>query len=70
MLARAGYVAKGVALGVVGVLFMVAAATNDPEEAGGLDAALRSLLELPAGTALLTAVGLGITAYGDRKSVV
>lgn len=64
MLARAGYVAKGVALGVVGVLFMVAAATNDPEEAGGLDAALRSLLELPAGTALLTAVGLGITAYG------
>lgn len=61
---RVGYVAKGVALGVVGALFIVAAVTNDPEEAGGLDAALRSLLELPAGTILLTAVGAGIAAYG------
>ena len=61
---RVGYVAKGVALGVVGVLFIVAAVTRDPEDAGGLDAALRSLLELPAGTVLLTAVGLGVAAYG------
>lgn len=61
---RVGYVAKGAALGVVGLLFIVAAVTNDPEEAGGLDAGLRSLLELPAGTALLTAVGAGIAAYG------
>ena len=61
---RVGYVAKGVALGIVGILFVVAAATNDPEEAQGLDGALRTLLELPLGTALLTAVGLGIAAYG------
>ncbi|WP_324652577.1 DUF1206 domain-containing protein [Georgenia sp. H159] len=61
---RVGYVAKGAALGVVGALFVFAAVTNDPEEAGGLDAALRSLLELPAGTVLLTAVGAGIAAYG------
>jgi len=61
---KVGYVAKGVALGIVGVLFVVAAVRNDPEEAQGLDGALRSLLELPLGTALLTAVGLGIAAYG------
>ncbi|WP_152192507.1 DUF1206 domain-containing protein [Georgenia satyanarayanai] len=61
---RVGYVAKGVALGIVGALFVVAAVQNDPEEAKGLDGALRSLLELPLGTALLTAVGLGIAAYG------
>lgn len=61
---RVGYIAKGVALGVVGALFVVAAWTNDPEEAQGLDGALRSLLELPLGTGLLTAVGLGLAAYG------
>ncbi len=61
---RVGYVAKGVALGIVGVLFAVAAVQNDPEEAQGLDGALRTLLELPLGTVLLTAVGLGIAAYG------
>lgn len=61
---RVGYIAKGIALGIVGVLFVVAAVKNDPEEAQGLDGALRTLLELPLGTALLTAVGLGIAAYG------
>jgi len=61
---RVGYVAKGIALGIVGALFVVAAVQNDPEEAQGLDGALRSLLEVPLGKALLTAVGLGIAAYG------
>lgn len=61
---RVGYVAKGIALGVVGALFAIAAATNDPEEAEGLDGALRTLLELPLGKALLTAVGIGLAAYG------
>lgn len=61
---RVGYVAKGIALGTVGVLFVVAAVTNDPEEAAGLDHALRTLLEAPFGRALLTAVGVGLAAYG------
>lgn len=61
---RVGYVAKGVSLAIVGVLFVLAAVNNDPEEAQGLDGALRTLLELPLGTVLLTAVGLGIAAYG------
>ena len=60
----AGYVAKGVALAVVGVLFAVAAITSDPEEASGLDGALRSLAELPFGTVVLTAVAVGLVAFG------
>ncbi|TXR56901.1 DUF1206 domain-containing protein [Quadrisphaera setariae] len=59
-----GYAAKGLALCVVGVLFVVAAVTNDPREAGGLDAALRALLLLPAGSVLLVGVGAGFAAYG------
>jgi len=59
-----GYVAKGVALGVVGVLFAVAAVTADPSEATGLDGALKALAGLPFGTVVLSAVALGLMAYG------
>lgn len=59
-----GYVAKGVAVAVVGVLFVVAALTHDPEKAGGLDGALRSLAELPFGRILLWLVGAGLVIYG------
>lgn len=59
-----GYVAKGVAIGVVGLLFVVAAIAHDPSQAGGLDDALRSLQQLPFGPVVLLAVALGIGAYG------
>lgn len=59
-----GYVAKGIAVAVAGVLFVVAALTHDPEKAGGLDAALRSLAELPFGRVLLWLVGAGLVIYG------
>lgn len=61
---RAGYVAKGVALAVVGVLFVVAAVRSDPSEAGGIDAAMRTLVGFPFGVALLVAVGVGFALYG------
>ncbi|GAA3796223.1 DUF1206 domain-containing protein [Cellulomonas soli] len=60
---RLGYVAKGVALGVVGALFVAAAWHARPDEAGGLDAALRTLGDQPFGTALLTVVAAGFVAY-------
>ncbi|MCP2636198.1 DUF1206 domain-containing protein [Microbacterium sp. HD4P20] len=60
----AGYVAKGIAVGVTGVLFVVAALTHDPDTAGGLDAALRALTELPFGAAILWIVGAGLVVYG------
>lgn len=59
-----GYVAKGVSLATVGVLLGVAAIRVDPQEAGGLDGAVRSLLELPAGPLIAIAVGGGLIAYG------
>ena len=63
-LGQLGYAAKGVALGIVGFLFLVAAWEHDEEAAGGLDAALRTLKEQPFGPWLLSVVGLGIGAYG------
>ena len=59
-----GYIAKGVALGVVGALFVSGAAQNSAAQATGLDGALRALCEQPRGPWLLTAVALGIAAYG------
>jgi len=59
-----GYVAKGVALAVVGVLFVSAALQNSASKATGLDGALRSLRQQPFGPWILTAVALGIAAFG------
>lgn len=59
-----GWIAKGVALIVVGILFLVAAATQDPEKASGLDGALTALAALPFGVVILVVVGLGLIAYG------
>jgi hypothetical protein len=59
-----GYVAKGVAIAVVGVLFAVAAFTADPEEATGLDGALKALAALPSGVVVLSVVAAGLIAFG------
>lgn len=59
-----GYVAKGVALGLVGGLFVVAAWTSDPQEATGLDGALRGLTGHPVGSALLLVIAAGVAGYG------
>lgn len=61
---RYGYVAKGVALAIVGVFFLVAAWTQDPEDAKGLDGALKTLKDMTAGPVILTVVAVGIAAYG------
>lgn len=59
-----GYVAKGIAVAVTGILFVVAALTNDPESAGGLDTALKALAALPFGPVILWIVGAGLVLYG------
>ena len=64
VLGVAGYVAKGIAVFVVGVLFVVAAVTLNASEATGLDGALKSLAALPAGGAVLIVIGVGLLAYG------
>jgi hypothetical protein len=59
-----GYVAKGVALVVVGALFGVAAITADPSASTGLDGALKSLVALPFGVVILSVVAIGLIFYG------
>lgn len=59
-----GYRAKGIVLRLVGIFFAVAAWQQDPKEATGLDGALKSLKAQAFGPYLLTAVALGIVAFG------
>jgi hypothetical protein len=59
-----GYIAKGIAIGVLGILIVTAAVKFDPQQANGLDSALRTLREQPFGVFLLIAVAIGIAAYG------
>lgn len=61
---RVGYIARGVAFAVIGMLFVSAAVSDRAGEAGGLDGALRTLRDQPFGPYLLTLVALGIAAFG------
>ena len=62
--ASPGHVAKGVALILAGLLFVVAAAGNQPGESTGLDGSLKALRDHPAGPYLLVAIGAGLISYG------
>ena len=64
VLGRVGYIAKGVALLLVGGLVVVAAITFDPSKAAGLDGSLKALVGLPFGVVLLVLIALGLIAYG------
>lgn len=61
---KVGYVAKGAALAVVGILIDHAALTHDADKSGGLDQALREVLQQPFGPVLLVIVAIGIGCYG------
>jgi hypothetical protein len=61
---RVGYSAKGIAFGIVGCLVGYAALTHEPQESGGLDHALRKVLEQPFGPYLLLVIAAGIGCYG------
>jgi len=63
-LGQAGYIAKGLALSVVGGLLTYATLTFDQQTAQGLDGALQTILAQPFGRFLLTAVALGFVAFG------
>ncbi|MGO4258555.1 DUF1206 domain-containing protein [Marmoricola sp. RAF53] len=63
-LGRAGYCARGVAFGAIGVLFVWAAVTHDPAKSGGLDAALSRLLHAPLGPAVLVLIAAGLACFG------
>ena len=63
-----GFIAKGIALVIVGVLLIVASFSSDADTAGGLDGALRALLALAFGPLLVAVVGVGFIAYGSSAS--
>jgi hypothetical protein len=63
-LGTVGYVAKGVAISIIGLLFGWAAYAFNPKKAGGMDSALSALRSQVFGEVLLTVMALGIAAFG------
>lgn len=64
VLGKVGYIAKGIAVGIIGGLFVWAAIEHSAKKSGGLDVALQTVLEAPAGPFVLGAIALGILSYG------
>jgi len=63
LMGRVGYVAKGIAVGVVGGLLTYTTVTFDPQEQG-LDGALQAVLVQPWGRYLLSGLAVGFMAFG------
>ena len=61
---QVGFIAKGIAIALIGGLVVTAAVRFRPDQASGLDAALKTLASQPYGPYLLAAVALGLAAYG------
>jgi hypothetical protein len=65
IMAWAGYIARGVILGVIGYLIIKAAITHDPEEVGDTDSAFDSIGDLGAvGHGIFALVAIGTITYG------
>ncbi|MBN6037629.1 DUF1206 domain-containing protein [Amycolatopsis sp. 195334CR] len=62
-LGQVGYSALGTVYGVAGVLVVIAALRSRPEQATGLDVALKHLAGQPYGSILLVAIALGLAAF-------
>lgn len=62
-LGMAGYIARGVVAIAAGILIGKAAVTYDAKEAVGIDGALKSLADTPAGPWLLVVVALGLILF-------
>jgi hypothetical protein len=60
----AGYVAKGAAYAIAGILVVIAAVKYDPNKARGLDSALKTLAGHSYGPWLLGLIALGFAAFG------
>ncbi|MAM86295.1 MAG: hypothetical protein CME36_03170 [unclassified Hahellaceae] len=61
---QSGYAARGIVYLLIGIFFIQAAWTTDPQEAGGMKEVLQTLLQQPYGPWLLALVGAGLLAYG------
>lgn len=59
-----GLVARGAVFAIIGVFFLYAAFTVDPQQAGGMADALTWVHELPFGGIIYAIVALGLAAFG------
>lgn len=64
VLGTVGYVSKGIAVALVGALFLYAAVTHDPHKSGGLDQAIHDVLAQPYGNAAAVVIAVGIASFG------
>lgn len=63
LLGVAGYISKGIILLFVAYIFFIAGFTRNPDEASGLDGALRVILTVPLGRIIVIFLGLGLIGY-------
>ncbi|GIG68490.1 DUF1206 domain-containing protein [Phytomonospora endophytica] len=63
VLGKGGYIARGIIAIIAAVFVGKAALDYDPDEAVGIDGALRALTDAPAGRWLLAAVALGLILF-------
>jgi hypothetical protein len=63
-LGQVGYIAKGIAFGIVGLLVAGAAVQRNAAKSNGLDGALHTLAGKPYGQVLLVAIAAGFAAFG------
>ncbi|MDQ2582936.1 DUF1206 domain-containing protein [Saccharothrix yanglingensis] len=61
---RIGWIGKGIAYALIGVLVGLAALNADASESGGLDKALHTLAAQPYGVFLLAVIALGFLGFG------
>jgi hypothetical protein len=63
-LGQVGFIGRGIATALIGLLVILSAITFDPQKANGLDPALKALAAEPYGMFLLILVALGLLSYG------
>lgn len=63
-LGRVGTVSRGLVFAVTGALVVAAAWTASPSKAGGIDVAVRTLLQQPYGPTLVLLLGIGLMVFG------
>lgn len=66
---RLGWVGRAVTVGLVSLFVLLAAIEADPDEAKGLDSALRDTADDTLGSALVLLAGVGLVVYGVFAAV-
>lgn len=68
-LCKAGCIAQGVVVGLIGISILYAAITTNPSQAGGLGEALDQVRSAPFGRILLGLMALGLIAFAVENAV-